>query len=177
MWQRANWKDDMKKKPSTTLNVSRNIGCIVALISIPLLLAMLIPPVSSSTFCFAIFVLTGMLVAGFLADHFTPARITLTDSEVQLRIRRTKEIVTFPWSNFTCLYTLSGHKMTIYLLTPAPMDKASQLATYKACCKNKSIPYTHEGCLILNAYIHGDVIDQYIPANLKKASWHHCAKL
>ena len=167
----------MKRKPSATLNVSRTIGCAVAMISIPLLLAMLIPPVSSSTFFFAIFVITGMLVAGFLADRFTPARITLTDTEVQLRLRRTGKIVTLPWTTFSHPYELEGWKMKIYLLTPVPMDKAAQLAAYEACCKNKDVPYTHDGCLILNSFVHGDVIDQYLPSHIQKMPWHHCAKL
>ena len=167
----------MKRKPSATLNVSRTIVCVVAMISIPLLLAMLIPPISSSTFFFAIFVMAGMLAAGFLADRFTPAHITLTDTEVQLRLRRTGKIVTLPWTNFSHLYELEGWKMKIYLLTPAPMDKAAQLAAYKACCKNKNVPYTHEGCLILNTFVHGDVIDQYLPSHIQKMPWHHCTKL
>lgn len=167
----------MKKKASVTLRISHTIGLVVIIISVPLLLAMLIPPISSSTFIYALFVMLGILAVGFLADYFTRVRITLTDNEVQLYVRRTRETVIFPWSSFTYLYTLSGHKMTIYLLTPTPMDKPAQLTTYKSCCKNKDVPYTHEGCLILNAYIHGNVIDQYIPAHLKKASWQHCAKL
>lgn len=167
----------MKKKETATLNVSRTLALCMAMVSIPLLLTMLIFPTSSSTIIFALCVILGILIAGFLADHFARARITLTDSEVQLRIRRTGRTVILPWTNFTCLYHLSGHKMSIYLLTPGPMDKEAQLAAYKACCKNHEIPYTHEGCLMLNAYVHGNVIDQYLPANLQKATWHHRAKL
>lgn len=167
----------MGNKQSVTLNVSRTLGRVVAIISIPLLLAMLIPPVSPTTFVYAFLCLAGILVAGFLADHFARARITLTDSEVQLRIRRTGNTVVLPWSNFAYLYNLTGHKMSIYLLTPTPMDKAAQLAAYKACCKNREIPYTYEGCLMLNAYVHGSVIDQYIPLHLQKMTWHHSAKL
>jgi len=57
------------------------------------------------------------------------------------------------------------------------MDKEAQLSSYKASLKNKDIPYTHEGTLILNAFVHGDVIDQYLPPHIQKMSWHHCAKL
>lgn len=167
----------MQKKEAVTLNVSRTIGRCVAIISIPLLLAILIFPVSRTTFIYAFFCLAGILVAGFLADHFARARITLTDSEVRLRIRRSGETIVLPWTNFTCLYNLTGSKMSIYLLTPAPMDKAAQLAAYKACCKNRDIPYTHEGCLMLNAYVHGSVIDQYIPANIQRIAGHQCTKL
>lgn len=167
----------MKKKEAATLNVSRTLVLCVAIISIPLLLAMLIPPVSSSTILWALYVMFGILVVGFLADHFARARITLTDSEVRLRIRRSRETVVLPWTNFTCLYNLTGSKMSIYLLTPVPMDKAAQLAAYKACCKNRVIPYTHEGCLMLDAYLHGSVIDQYIPANIQKITGHQCARL
>lgn len=167
----------MKKKTSATLNISRTLCLCVAIISIPLLLAMLIFPVSRSTFVYAFLCLAGILVAGFLADHFARARITLTNSEIRLRIRRSGETVVLPWTNFTCLYNLTGSKMSIYLLTPAPMDKAAQLAAYKACCKNRDTPYTHEGCLMLNAYVHGSVIDQYIPANIQKITGHQCTKL
>lgn len=167
----------MEKKQSVTLNVSHTLGRCVAIISIPLLLAMLIFPVSRTTFIYAFLCLAGILVAGFLADHFARARITLTDSEVRLRIRRSGETVVLPWTNFTCLYNLTRSKMSIYLLTPAPMDKAAQLAAYKACCKNRDIPYTHEGCLMLNAYVHGSVIDQYIPANIQQIAGHQCTKL
>ena len=177
MWRRAAWVVNMKKKPSATLQVSRTIGCVVAIISIPLLLAMLIPPVSASTALFPFICLAALLVVGFTADIFSSARITLNDSEVQLRIRRTGKVVTIPWTDFTCLYELDGWKMKIYLLTPGPMDKEALRAAYKACCKNKAVPYTHEGCLILNAHVHGDVIDLYIPPHLKKMPWHHCAKL
>ena len=167
----------MKKKEDATLNVSRTLVLCVAIISIPLLLAMLIPPVSSSTIRWALYVMFGILVAGFLADHFARVRITLTDSEVRLRIRRSRDTVVLPWTNFTCLYNLTGSKMSIYLLTPAPMDKTAQLAAYKECCKNRVIPYTHEGCLMLDAYLHGSVIDQYIPANIQKITGHQCARL
>lgn len=167
----------MQKKEAITLNVSRTLGRCVAIISIPLLLAMLIFPVSRTTFIYAFCCLAGILVAGFLADHFARARITLTDSEVQLRIRRAGETVVLPWTNFTCLYNLTGSKMSFYLLTPAPMDKAAQLTAYKACCKNRNIPYTHEGCLMLNAYVHGSVIDQYIPADIQRIAGHQCTKL
>jgi len=167
----------MKKKEAATLNVSRTLVLCVAIISIPLLLVMLISPVSSSTILLALYVMVGILVAGFLADHFARVHITLTDNEVRLRIRRSGETVVLPWTNFTCLYKLTGSKISIYLLTPAPMDKAAQLATYKACCKNRDIPYTHEGCLMLNAYVHGSVIDQYIPAIIQKITGHQCTKL
>lgn len=182
MWQHAGWvisvkKMIKKKKPSATLQVGRTMGCVVAIISIPMLLAMLIPPVSAITFLYAFLTLVALLVVGFAADLFSPARITLTDDTVQLRIRRTGEVVTIPWTDFTCLYELDGCKQKIYLLTPSQMDKEAQLAAYKACCKNKAVPYTHEGCLMLNAYVHGDVIDQYLPPHLKKMPWRHCAKL
>ena len=167
----------MKKKASATLNISRTLSLVVAIISIPALAAMCIPPVSSSTFVYALVSFAGIMALGICADHFAAARITLSDTEVQLRVRRTGETVTLPWADFTCLYELSGCKMRFYLLTPAPMDKEAQLAAYKACCKNKAIPYTHEGCLLLNAYVHGNVIDQYLPAHLKKISWRQCAKL
>ena len=167
----------MQKKEAVTLNVSRTIGRCVAIISIPLLLAMLIFPVLRTTFIYAFLCLAGILVSGFLADHFARARITLTESEVRLRIRRSGETVVLPWTNFTCLYNLTGSKMSIYLLTPAPMDKAGQLAAYKTCCKNRDIPYTHKGCLMLNAYVHGSVIDQYIPANIQQIAGHQCTKL
>ena len=167
----------MKKKEAATLNVSRTLVLCVAIISIPLLLATFIPPVSGTTILFALYVLAGILVAGFLADHFARARITLTDSEVRLRIRRSGETVVLPWTNFTCLYNLTSSKMSIYLLTPAPMNKAAQLATYKAGCKNRDIPSPHEGGLMLNAYVHGSVIDQYIPANIQKITGHQCTKL
>lgn len=167
----------MEKKQSVTLNVSRTLGRCVAIISIPLMLAMLILPISRTTFVYAFLCLAGILVTGFLADHFACARITLTESEVRLRIRHSGETIVLPWTNFTCLYNLTAAKMSIYLLTPTPMDKAAQLAAYKACCKNRKIPYTHEGCLMLNAYVHGSIIDQYIPSHLQKMTWHHCAKL
>ena len=167
----------MKKKASATLNISRTLALVVGIISIPALAAMCIPPVSVSTFVCALVSFAGILALGFCADHFAAARITLSDTEVQLRIRRTGETVVLPWTNFTCLYEISGSKMKFYLLTPTPMDKEAQLATYKACCKNKAIPYTHEGCLLLNAYAHGSVIDKYLPAHLKKISWLQCAKL
>ncbi len=167
----------MKKRASATLGISRTLFRVVGIISIPVLAAMCIPPVSISTFVYVIVGLAGILAVGLCADHFTPVRITLSDTEVQLRVRRTGETVVLLWTDFACLYELDGCKMKIYLLTPASMDKEAQLATYKACCKNKVVPYTHEGCLILNAFAHGDIIDQYIPAHLKKMPWHHCAKL
>ena len=167
----------MKKKASATLGISRTLFLVVGFISIPVLAAMCIPPLSVSAFVCVFISFVGILAVGLCADHFSPARITLNDSEVRLRVRRTGETVVLPWTDFTCLYVLDGHKMKIYLLTPAPMAKDAQLAAYKACCKNKTVPYTHEGCLILNAFAHGDVIDQYIPAHLKKMPWHHCSKL
>ena len=59
----------------------------------------------------------------------------------------------------------------------ADIDAVIQFAAYKACCKNHEIPYTHEGCLMLNAYVHGSVIDQYIPANIQRITGHQCTKL
>ncbi len=138
---------------------------------------MCIPPVSSNTFVYALLSLVGIVSVGFLADHFAAARITLSDTGVQLRVRRTGKTVSLPWTDFTCLYELDGWKMKFYLLTPTPMDKDAQLAAYKACCKNKNLPYTHEGCLILNAFAYGNVIDQYLPSPIKKMPWINCAKL
>lgn len=167
----------MKKKSSATLGISRTLTLVVLIISCPLLLAMCIPPVSSSAFVFALLSLAGIVAVGFLADHFAAARITLSDNSVQLRVRRTGKTVSLPWTNFTYLYELDGWKMKIYLLTPVPMNKDAQLSAYKACCKNKDVPYTHDGCLILNAFAHGEVIDRYLPAHLKKMPWINCAKL
>ena len=167
----------MKKKPSATLNVSHTITRVVAIISIPLVVAMCIPPVSVSTFVYAFVVLAAILAASFAADHFVPARITLTDEAVHLRVRRTGETVVLPWAAFACMYELGGSKQKFYLLTPVSMDKDAQLAALKACDRSKDVPYTHEGCLILNAYVHGEVIDQYLPPHLKKMPWRHCAKL
>lgn len=167
----------MKKKASATLGISRTLLLVVLIISCPILLAICIPPVSSSTFVYALLSLAGIVSVGFLADHLSAARITLSDTDVQLRVRRTGKTVSLPWTDFTCLYELDGWKMKFYLLTPIPMDKDAQLAAYKACCKNKDVPYTHEGCLILNAYAYGNVIDQYIPAHLKKMPWINCAKI
>ena len=177
MWRRAGWVHDMKKKASATLGISRTLTLAVLIISGPIFLAMCIPPVTASTFLRAAVSLAGVVALGFCADHFSAAHITLNDTNVQLRIRRTGKVVTLPWTDFTCLYELDGWKMKIYLLTPGPMDKEAQLAAYKACCKNKAVPYTHEGCLILNAHVHGNVIDPYIPPHLKKMPWRHCAKL
>lgn len=167
----------MKKKSAVTLNAGRSAGIILAVIGALGLGLMLVIPTPRSTVFFTLFIVVGGLAACFLADRFASARITLTDEAVQLRIRRTGEAVALPWTDFTCLYELPGWKMNIYLFTPAPIDKEAQLATYKACCKNKAVPYTHEGCLILNAHVHGSVIDQYIPAHIQKMPWQHCAKL
>ncbi|MBQ3156825.1 MAG: hypothetical protein IJB81_07870 [Clostridia bacterium] len=167
----------MKKKDSVTLNASRTAGIILAVIGVPGLLLMLVLPTPRSTFFFTLFIITGSLIACFLADYFTRVRITLTNTEVQLHVRRTGETISLPWTDFSCLYELPGWKMRIYLLTPAPMDKVTQLATYKACCRNTAVPYTHEGCLILNAYVHGSVIDLYLPAHIQKMPWSHCARL
>ena len=138
---------------------------------------MLVTPTPRSTLFFTLFIVVGSLVACFVTDHFARAHITLTDNEVQLHIRRTGETVALPWTAFSCLYDLPGWKMNIYLFTPAPMDKAAQHAAYKTCCKNKDVPYTHEGCLILNAHVHGSLIDQYIPAHIQRMPWRQCAKL
>lgn len=166
----------MKKKDFATLNASRSAGLIIAIIGVPLLLLMYFSS-PRSTFFFTLYIVLGSLVACFIADKLSPAKITLTSSEIQLRIRRSKQTISLPWTNFTCLYELPGWKMSIYLLTPAPMDKADQLAAYKACCKNKELPYTHDGCLILNAYVHGDVIDKYLPSHIQKMPWKFCAKI
>ena len=167
----------MKKKTSTTLKIGWAFSLAAAIIAIPLVAAMCIPPISVSTFIFALVFLACLPAVGFAADHFSPARITLSDAEVQLRVRRTGETIVLPWTDFACLYELEGWKRKFYLLTPAPMDKEAQLAAYKACCENKGVPYTHEGCLMLNAYVHGNVIDQYLPAHIQKMPWRHCAKL
>lgn len=167
----------MNKKDSVTLNAGRSAGIILAIIGALGLLLMLVTPTPRNTFFFTLFIFAGSLVSCFLADHFSRVRITLTDTEVQLRVRRTRETVTLPWTDFACLYELPGWKMSIYLLTPTPLDKAAQLTAYKACCKNKAVPYTHEGCLILNAHVHASVIDQYLPTHIQKMPWQKCAKL
>lgn len=167
----------MTKKKAATLNAGRSAGIIIAIIGALGMLLMLVTSTPRSTLFFTLFLFSCSLIACFLSDRFARARITLTDTEVQLHIRRTGETVSIPWTNFSCLYDLPGWKMNIYLLTPTAMDKDAQLAVYKACCKNKDVPYTHEGCLILNAHVHGSVIDQYIPSHIQKMPWRHCAKL
>ena len=167
----------MKKKPFATLKIGWTLSLAAAILAIPLVVAMCIPPVSVSTSVFALVFLACLPAVGYAVDHFAPVRITLTDDAVQLRVRRTGKTVVLPWTDFACLYKLEGWKRKFYLLTPAPMDKNAQLAALKACDRNKDVPCTHEGCLLLNAYVHGDVIDQYLPSYIQKMPWRHCAKL
>ena len=167
----------MKKKKSVALHTGRPAGIIIVIVGTLGLLLTCLTTTSRSTIFFMLYIVICALGVCILSDCFSPAHITLTASEVHLYIRRTREIVTLPWADFSCLYELSGWQMKFYLLTPAPMDKSAQLTIYKACCKNKAIPYTHQGCLILNAYIHGGIIDQYMPDHIHKMPWQHCAKL
>lgn len=167
----------MANKKVASLNVGRSAGIIIAIVGALVLFLMLVTPTPRSTFIFTLFLISCSLITCFLSSRFAPAHITLTENAIQLRIRRSGETVTLPWTEFSCLYTLEGWKMKIYLLTPEPMDKEAQLAAYKACCKDKDVPYTHGGCLILNAFVHGDVIDQYLPSHIQRMPWRHCAKL
>ena len=167
----------MKRKASATLNSGRSAGIIISIAGALGLLLMLVTSAPRSTLFFTLFIVGGSLVVCFLSDCFARARITLTDTQVQLHIRRSGETVIFPWADFTCLYELPGWKMSIYLFTAAPLEKATQLAVYKACCKNREVPYTHHGCLILNAHAHGSTIDQFIPPHIQRMPWKSCAKL
>ena len=75
------------------------------------------------------------------------------------------------------MYRLEGYKCCFYLFSPDLLDKEAQVNCYKSCVKNKILPFTHENCLILNAWNDGNVIDPRIPEHIQKMTWKFCAKL
>lgn len=150
---------------------------IGAICAIELLLSLFVPEVHP-VYCLAF--LAGLLpciLVFLLIDAFTPARITVSTEGVHLRVRRSKEVIDLPWTNFRYMYRLEGYKRCLYLFTPDLLDKEAQAACYKACLKNKIVPFTHEGCLLLNAWNDSDVIDPRIPEHIQKMSWKFCAKI
>lgn len=118
-----------------------------------------------------------LILLFLLTDMLHPAKITLSTKGVHLYVRRSKAEFDLPWTNFHYMYRLEGNKRCMYLFTVEQMDKDAQVACYKACLKNKDVPFTSEGCLILDAWNDSDVIDPRLPEHIQKMSWKFCAKI
>ncbi len=129
---------------------------------------------------YCLIVLVGFLpliLLALLIDAFRPVRITVSTEGIRLFVRRSKTNIDLPWTNFRHMYKLEGYKRCIYLFTAEPMGKEAQITCYKACCKNKTAPFTFEKNLILDAWSSGNVIDPRIPEHIEKMPWTLSAKL
>lgn len=112
-----------------------------------------------------------------LTEAFQPAKLIISTEGIRLHVRRSKAIVDLPWSDYNHLYILEGYRRRVYLFTPEPMSKDMQLVCYKACLKNKDIPFTYNHCMILDQFYAGCFnVDLYLPGHIQKMSWRFCAK-
>lgn len=118
-----------------------------------------------------------LLLSLLVAHCFEKARITVSTEGVTLLARRSKKCTVRSWAQFSCLYSIEGMRQHVYLFTTGLMDKAAQLAAYKACCQNRELPYTHGDCLILIPGLYIREIDQRIPARIRRMPWAQCSKL
>ena len=113
-----------------------------------------------------------------LNEAFRPAKETISIEGIRLHVRRTKAVIDLPWSDYNYLYLLEGCRCRVYLFTPKPLNKDEQLFCYKACLKNKDIPFTFNHCMILDPYSATSVnVDLYLPQHIQKMSWKFCAKI
>lgn len=151
------------------------VGAVMC--AIILLLSLAIPEVHPVYCCFVLVGFLPLILLSLLIDALSPARITVSPDGVHLFIRRSKAEIDLPWVKFRHMYRLEGNKRCVYLFTPAPMSKEEQISCCKACVKNKAFPFTHEGCLILNAWNDGNTIDPRIPEHIQKMNWKFCAKI
>ena len=151
------------------------VGAVMCMII--LLLGITIPEVHPLYCCVVLVGLLPLILLFLLIDVLSPARITVSSEGVHLYVRRSKAEIDLPWSNFQHMYRLEGYKRCFYLFTPVPMSKEDQTLCYKACVKNKAMPFTHGSCLILDAWNDSNIIDPRIPDNIKRMNWKFCAKI
>lgn len=151
------------------------VGCVMCAI---ILLVSLFTPAVHPLYCVVVLVgFLPLILLSLLIDALSPAKITLSAEGVHLHVRRSQAEVNLPWATFHHMYRLEGYKRCIYLFTAETMDKEAQLACYKNCLKNKDIPFTADGCLILDAWNDSNMIDPRIPDHIQKMNWKFCAKI
>ena len=113
-----------------------------------------------------------------LTEAFNPAKVIISLEGIRLHVRRTKTVIDLPWSDYNHLYILEGYRRRAYLFTPEPLNKDEQLFCYKACLKNKDIPFTFNHCMVLDHFsVTSGNVDLYLPKHIQKMTWKFCAKI